>query len=118
LLTASVIYLSSFKGSFEDQEAVAKAFEGVYGVWVNTDGFTVGEIREIVGFASPLSSYCCCSSYPNPNQNAGMLIFESAKRAGSLRHFVWSSVPYASKVIIVTPCRLAIKSLITLSPHS
>ncbi|KAJ7364011.1 NAD-P-binding protein [Mycena albidolilacea] len=65
------------KGSFEDQEAVAKAFEGVYGVWVNTDGFTVGEIREI---------------------NTGMLIFESAKRAESLRHFVWSSVPYASKL--------------------
>ncbi|KAJ7254242.1 NAD-P-binding protein [Mycena rebaudengoi] len=63
--------------SFEDQEAVARALEGVYGVWVNTDGFSVGEIREIY---------------------AGMLIFEAAKRTQSLRHYVWSSVPYGSKL--------------------
>ncbi|KAJ7903557.1 NAD-P-binding protein [Mycena olivaceomarginata] len=39
--------------SFEDREAVAKAFEGVYGVWVNTDGPTVGEIREILAGFRP-----------------------------------------------------------------
>ncbi|KAJ6513284.1 NAD(P)-binding protein [Mycena sanguinolenta] len=65
------------QGSFEDQEAVAKALNGVHGVYVNTDGFTVGEVREIY---------------------AGMLIFEAAKRTKSLRHYVWSSVPYASKL--------------------
>ncbi|KAF7374914.1 NmrA domain-containing protein [Mycena sanguinolenta] len=65
------------RGSFEDQEAVSKALNGVYGVYVNTDGFTVGEIREIY---------------------AGMLIFEAAKKTKSLRHYVWSSVPYASKL--------------------
>ncbi|KAK7033101.1 NAD P-binding protein [Favolaschia claudopus] len=65
------------QGSFEDQDSVSKALEGAYGVYVNTDGFAVGEIREIY---------------------AGMLIFEAAKRSKSLRHFVWSSVPYASKL--------------------
>jgi hypothetical protein len=35
-------------GSFDDFESVAAAFEGVYGAWINTDGFTVGEIKEIV----------------------------------------------------------------------
>ncbi|KAJ7095050.1 nmrA-family protein [Mycena epipterygia] len=65
------------KGSFEDQESVARALEGVHGVWVNTDGSSVGEIREIY---------------------AGMLIFEAAKRIKSLKHYVWSSVPYGSKL--------------------
>ncbi|KAF8206467.1 nmrA-family protein [Mycena galopus ATCC 62051] len=65
------------QGSFEDQEAVARAFEGVYGVWVNTDGPSVGEIREIY---------------------AAMVIFETAKRTKSLRHYVWSSLPYGAKL--------------------
>ncbi|KAF7344188.1 NmrA domain-containing protein [Mycena venus] len=76
-LIVVVYFADPLAGSFEDQEAVSKALEGVYGVWVNTDGFTVGEIREIY---------------------AGMLIFEAAKRTKSLRHYVWSSVPYASKL--------------------
>jgi hypothetical protein len=37
------------KGSFMDFDSVARALEGAYGVWVNTDGFTVGEAAEIVG---------------------------------------------------------------------
>jgi hypothetical protein len=35
-------------GSFTDFGAVARALDGVYGVWVNTDGPSVGEDQEIV----------------------------------------------------------------------
>ncbi|KAJ6531682.1 NAD(P)-binding protein [Mycena vulgaris] len=45
--------------------AVTKALDGVYGAWVNTDGFTVGEMEEIY---------------------AGMRIFELAKRTPNLRY--------------------------------
>ncbi|KAJ6459620.1 NAD-P-binding protein [Mycena sanguinolenta] len=64
------------KGSFTDYASVARALEGAYGVWVNTDGFTVGEIEEIY---------------------AGMRIFEVAKRVTSLRHYVWSNIRYVLK---------------------
>ncbi|KAJ7909479.1 nmrA-family protein [Mycena leptocephala] len=50
--------------------------EGAYGVWVNTDSFTVGEIEEIY---------------------AGMRIYEVAKRVPSLRHYVWSNIRYVLK---------------------
>ncbi|KAJ7433425.1 NAD(P)-binding protein, partial [Mycena galericulata] len=63
-------------GSFTDFAAVAKALDGAYGAWVNTDGFTVGEAEEIY---------------------AGMRIFEIAKRTSSLRHYVWSNLRYVLK---------------------
>jgi hypothetical protein len=50
---------------------------GVYGAWVNTDGFTVGEQKEIY---------------------AGIRIFETAKSLGTVRHYVWSSLDYMFKV--------------------
>ena len=53
------------------------ALDGVWGVWANTDGFTVGEARET---------------------HAGMRIFEIAKSVKSVRHFVWSNLDYALKV--------------------
>ncbi|KAJ7250141.1 NAD-P-binding protein [Mycena haematopus] len=65
------------KGSFEDLDSISLALDGAYGVWVNTDGFTVGEIKEIY---------------------LGMRIFETAKRVKTLRHYVWSSLPYVSKI--------------------
>ncbi|KAJ7773813.1 NAD-P-binding protein [Mycena metata] len=65
------------KGSFEDFDSVARALDGAYGAWVNTDGFTVGEMKEIY---------------------SGMRIFETATRAPALRHYVWSSLPYVSKL--------------------
>ncbi|KAH8100955.1 NAD(P)-binding protein [Cristinia sonorae] len=64
------------KGAFEDFAAVKDALQGVYGAWVNVDGFTVGEQKEIY---------------------AGMIIFELAKRAGTVRHYVWSSLDYGFK---------------------
>ncbi|KAJ7474257.1 NAD(P)-binding protein [Mycena latifolia] len=57
-------------------KAVAKALDGAYGAWVNTDGFTVGETEEIY---------------------AGMRIFEIARQTPSLRHYVWSNLRYVFK---------------------
>ncbi len=64
----------------DDFAAVAAALEGAYGVWVNTDGFTLGEQKEIF---------------------VGMRIFEIAKQAPSLRHYVWSNLDYVFKVGII-----------------
>jgi hypothetical protein len=64
-------------GDTSDLTSVAAALDGAYGAWVNIDGFTVGEQREIY---------------------AGMRIFELAKQTKSLRHYVWSSLDYILKV--------------------
>ena len=64
-------------GSFEDFPTVLEAMKGVYGVWANTDGFTVGEARELY---------------------AGVRIFELAKQAGTVRHFIWSNLDYIASV--------------------
>jgi NmrA-like family len=64
-------------GDTSDLASVAAALDGAYGTWVNIDGFTVGEQREIY---------------------AGMRIFELAKQTKSLRHYVWSSLNYSLKV--------------------
>ncbi|TFK52581.1 NAD(P)-binding protein, partial [Heliocybe sulcata] len=64
------------KGAFDDFASVLAAMQGVYGTWINTDGFTVGEQKEI---------YC------------GMRIFEIAKQVGTLRHYVWSNLDYSLK---------------------
>jgi len=56
---------------------VAAALDGAYGAWINIDGFTVGEQREIY---------------------AGLRIFELAKQTTSLRHYIWSSLDYNLKV--------------------
>ena len=64
-------------GDTNDLASVAAALDGAYGTWVNIDGFTVGEQREIY---------------------AGMRVFELAKQSKSLRHYVWSSLGYNLKV--------------------
>ena len=51
--------------------------KGAYGVWVNTDSFTIGETREVY---------------------AGMRIFELAKQIGTVRHYIWSSLDYIANV--------------------
>jgi len=55
---------------------VDAALDGAYGAWINIDGFTVGEQREIY---------------------AGLRIFELAKQTKSLRHYIWSSLDYNLK---------------------
>ncbi|THH05297.1 hypothetical protein EW145_g4902 [Phellinidium pouzarii] len=64
------------KGSFEDFPTVFEALKGVYGAWINTDGFTVGETRELY---------------------VGMRIFELAKQVGTVRHYIWSNLDYSTK---------------------
>ncbi|KZT18621.1 NAD-P-binding protein [Neolentinus lepideus HHB14362 ss-1] len=64
------------KGAFDEFSSVLAAMQGVYGAWVNTDGFTVGEQKEL---------YC------------GMRIFEIAKQLGTVRHYVWSNLDYSLK---------------------
>lgn len=63
-------------GAFDDLPSVYAALEGVWGAWVNTDGFTVGEVKELY---------------------AGMRIFELAKQVGTVRHYVWSNLDYSFK---------------------
>lgn len=64
-------------GSFDDLAAVLAALQGVYGAWVNTDSFTVGEQKEVF---------------------LGIRIFELAKQVKNVRHYVWSSLDYVAKV--------------------
>ncbi|TFY80844.1 hypothetical protein EWM64_g3162 [Hericium alpestre] len=63
------------QGNTDDLASVEAALQGVYGAWINIDGFTVGEVKE---------------SY------AGLRIFELAKQAG-IRHYVWSNLDYGLK---------------------
>ncbi|KAH9926551.1 NAD(P)-binding protein [Epithele typhae] len=64
------------KGAFNDFPVVLAALQGVWGVWNNTDGFTVGEMKELY---------------------AGVRIFELAKQVGTVRHYVWSNLDYSLK---------------------
>jgi len=63
------------QGSFLDFKAIERLFDGVYGAFVNTDGFSVGEQAEV---------------------HAGLVIYELAKAKG-IRHYVWSSLDYSLK---------------------
>jgi hypothetical protein len=61
------------KGSFLDFDTVEQALQGCYGVYVNTDGFTVKESDELW---------------------AGVRIFEIANTVPTLRHFVYAGIDY------------------------
>ncbi|KAJ8481830.1 hypothetical protein ONZ51_g5764 [Trametes cubensis] len=65
-----------FAGSTDDLSSVLKALDGVYGAFVNTDSFTIGEEKEVY---------------------TGMRIFELAKQLGTLQHYVWSGLDYSFK---------------------
>jgi hypothetical protein len=56
-----------------------KAFDGCYGAWVNTDGFSIGEKEEIY---------------------VSMRLFEIAKQTPSLRHYIYSALDYSTKVCV------------------
>lgn len=53
----------------------------MYGAYVNTDGSTVGEARKLY---------------------AGMRIFELAKQARTVKHYIWSNLDYVTKVCLFT----------------
>ena len=66
-------------------KTVEKALHGAYGAFVNTDSFTIGEQKEVF---------------------FGMRIFELAKQAKTVRHYVWSSLDYVAKVRRAVGCSL------------
>ena len=76
-MQAYVHVASCVPGAFDDLQAVAAAFKGVYGAYINTDGFTVGEERETY---------------------AGLKIYDIARIEKSVRHYIWSNLDYSLKV--------------------
>ncbi|KAH9830319.1 NAD-P-binding protein [Rhodofomes roseus] len=69
------------KGSFDNFDSVAAALKGCYGAFVNTDGFTVGQAKEV---------WC------------GIQIYELA-RCAKVKHYVWSNLEYFSKITNFDP---------------
>ncbi|KAJ3826332.1 hypothetical protein F5880DRAFT_1476461 [Lentinula raphanica] len=74
--TLASLGVELFKGSFENLETIAAAFDGCYGVFVNTDTFSVGQQKEIY---------------------YAIKMFEHAHRVPQMRHFIWSGLDYGSK---------------------
>ena len=64
------------QGSFTDLARVERALKGVWGAYINTDGFTVGEQAETY---------------------YGLRIFELAACVPTLKHYVWSNLDYGLK---------------------
>ncbi|TVY64171.1 NmrA-like family domain-containing protein [Lachnellula suecica] len=63
------------QGSQDNQKDLHRAFEGVYGAYVNTDGFTLGEKAELF---------------------YGIRAYEIA-RAERVTHYIWANTDYALK---------------------
>lgn len=63
-------------GNTDDLASLEAALTGAYGAWINIDTFTVGEMKEMW---------------------SAMRIFELAKKVG-VKHFIWSSLEYITKV--------------------
>ncbi|EPT01228.1 hypothetical protein FOMPIDRAFT_1036372 [Fomitopsis schrenkii] len=70
-----------FQGAFDDFSSVAEALKDCYGTFVNTDGFTVGQAKEV---------WC------------GIHIYELAKYA-KVKHYIWSNLEYFSKITNFDP---------------
>ncbi|KAF5392656.1 hypothetical protein D9757_000948 [Collybiopsis confluens] len=66
-----------FKGRFDDLESITAALKDCYGIFVNTDTFTVGAEAEMF---------------------YAIKIFEEARKSPQLRHFVWGGLDYGSKI--------------------
>ena len=63
--------------------------QGVYGVFLNIDSYSVGEEKEIF---------------------LGMRIFEVAKQVRNVRQYVWSGLDYVGKVRIAMQYRGAVSA--------
>jgi len=68
-------YVELIQGSANNEEDLQKAFTGVYGAFVNLDGFTIGEKEEVFW---------------------GIRCFEIAKEH-KVKHYVWGSLDYGLK---------------------
>jgi len=64
------------QGTQDNQKDLHRAFHGVYGAWVNTDGFTIGEKNETF---------------------YGIRAYEIARHEG-VQHYIYASTDYALKV--------------------
>ncbi|KAJ8062330.1 hypothetical protein OCU04_008878 [Sclerotinia nivalis] len=64
------------QGRQDNQEDLHKAFRGVYGAWVNTDGFTLGEKDELF---------------------YGFRAYEIARTEG-VQHYIWANIEYGLKI--------------------
>ncbi|RYP54409.1 hypothetical protein DL768_000826 [Monosporascus sp. mg162] len=72
---AALQNVTLIQGAQDNQQDLHRAFQGVYGAWVNTDGFTLGEKNELY---------------------YGIRAYEIA-RAEGVRHYVWANIEYALK---------------------
>ncbi|KAJ3783349.1 hypothetical protein GGU10DRAFT_436033 [Lentinula aff. detonsa] len=72
-----------FEGRYDDMDCLSAAYEGCYGVFVNTDTSSTGQKTEIY---------------------AAIEIFEQAHRIPEMRHFIWRSLDYSSKVNAICGC--------------
>ncbi|KAF4783329.1 NmrA family protein [Colletotrichum scovillei] len=63
------------QGKQDSQQDLHRAFKGVYGAWVNTDGFTLGQKSELF---------------------YGIRAYEIARHEG-VQHYVWAGTDYALK---------------------
>jgi hypothetical protein len=73
---ASLPNVTLFRGTQDDSDDLRRAFKGVYGAWVNLDGFTLGEKNELF---------------------YGFRAYELARAAG-VQHYVWANIEYALKI--------------------
>jgi hypothetical protein len=64
------------KGTQDSQADLHRAFKGVYGAWVNLDGFILGEMKELF-FA--------------------FRAYEIARHEG-VKHYVWANCDYALRI--------------------
>ncbi|KAK1467543.1 NmrA family protein [Colletotrichum cuscutae] len=72
---AALPNVTLIQGRQDSQYDLHRAFKGVYGAWVNTDGFTLGQKSELF---------------------YGIRAYEIARHEG-VRHYVWAGTDYALK---------------------
>ncbi|KAK5049369.1 hypothetical protein LTR84_004298 [Exophiala bonariae] len=73
---ASLPNVTLLQGSQDEQKKLHEAFHGVYGAWVNLDGFTLGEMKELF---------------------YGFRAYEIARHE-KVQHYVWANCDYALRI--------------------
>lgn len=73
---ASLPNVTLIQGTQDSQADLHRAFKGVYGAWVNLDGFVLGEMKELF---------------------FGFRAYEIARHEG-VKHYVWANTDYALRI--------------------
>jgi hypothetical protein len=73
---ASLPNVILIQGSQDDEKTLHEAFHGVYGAWINLDGFTLGEMKELY---------------------YGFRAYEIARHE-KVQHYVWANCDYALRI--------------------